>query len=177
MSSRWARRHPGGFPLAQGPSALLGHLLVSHRSGPCHQRVSAGTGPPAVGRLRRVGAAHRRSALPAEADVAGSLRKHVPDYLLLTNIGPLVVDSEPLARLARPLTASRDPWTHDTITTSTFLDETLVPSRLRRPIRDREGGRAIGWCGTNDYEVSLISGQMSTCHCQYFHAGNRLLRG
>ncbi|MFC0115658.1 TnsA-like heteromeric transposase endonuclease subunit [Kibdelosporangium aridum] len=35
-------------------------------------------------------------------EVAGALRKHVPDYLLLTRTGPLVVDVKPRQRATKP---------------------------------------------------------------------------
>jgi hypothetical protein len=36
------------------------------------------------------------------ARVGSQERKHVPDYLLLTGEGPVVVDVKPRARLSRP---------------------------------------------------------------------------
>lgn len=46
-----------------------------------------------------------------KAYVAGALRKHVPDYLLLTKAGPLVVDVKPRVRLAYPLNVVTFAWT------------------------------------------------------------------
>jgi hypothetical protein len=37
-----------------------------------------------------------------KAKVAGTVRKHIPDYLLVTNAGPLVVDVKPRHRAIRP---------------------------------------------------------------------------
>lgn len=45
------------------------------------------------------------------ADVGGVARKHIPDYLLLTGTGPVVVDVKPRHRLARPEVALTFGWT------------------------------------------------------------------
>ncbi len=45
------------------------------------------------------------------AQVGGMTRKHIPDYLLLTGSGPVVVDVKPRHRLARPEVAQTFGWT------------------------------------------------------------------
>ncbi|MGW2860269.1 TnsA-like heteromeric transposase endonuclease subunit [Streptomyces sp. NPDC001205] len=46
-----------------------------------------------------------------KAVVAGKERKHIPDYLLITDQGPVVVDVKPLHRLAKPEVAFTFGWT------------------------------------------------------------------
>jgi hypothetical protein len=46
-----------------------------------------------------------------KAVVDGQLRRHVPDYLLLTDAGPVVVDVKPQHRLAKPEVAATLAWT------------------------------------------------------------------
>ncbi|MFD9669494.1 TnsA-like heteromeric transposase endonuclease subunit [Rhodococcus sp. NPDC059968] len=46
-----------------------------------------------------------------EADVAGARRRHVPDYLLLSDDGPVVVDVKPARLLAKPEVALTFAWT------------------------------------------------------------------
>lgn len=46
-----------------------------------------------------------------KAEVDGKLRKHVPDYLLVTEQGPMVVDVKPLHRLSKPEVAFTFGWT------------------------------------------------------------------
>ena len=45
------------------------------------------------------------------AEVGGASRRHIPDYLLLTGSGPVVVDVKPRRRLARPEVAATFGWT------------------------------------------------------------------
>ncbi|MGI8447077.1 MAG: TnsA-like heteromeric transposase endonuclease subunit [Streptosporangiaceae bacterium] len=45
------------------------------------------------------------------AEVGGVVRKHIPDYLLLTDAGPVVVDVKPRHRLAKPEVALTFGWT------------------------------------------------------------------
>nr|WP_275477339.1 TnsA-like heteromeric transposase endonuclease subunit [Streptomyces roseifaciens] len=45
-----------------------------------------------------------------KALVEGAVRRHVPDYLLLTEAGPLVVDVKPLRRLDQPEVAFTLGW-------------------------------------------------------------------
>lgn len=46
-----------------------------------------------------------------EAEIEGRLRRHVPDYLLLLDGGPVVVDVKPAARLSKPEVAFSFAWT------------------------------------------------------------------
>ncbi|MDC0771744.1 hypothetical protein [Streptomyces sp. HD] len=43
--------------------------------------------------------------------VAGKVRKHIPDYLLITGQEPIVVDVKSRQRLRRPEVASTFDWT------------------------------------------------------------------
>jgi hypothetical protein len=45
------------------------------------------------------------------ADIDGRRRRHIPDYLLLTEDGPVVVDVKPRRRLDSPIVASTFAWT------------------------------------------------------------------
>jgi hypothetical protein len=45
------------------------------------------------------------------AKIGGDVRRHIPDYLLLTRTGPVVVDVKPCRRLARPEVALTFGWT------------------------------------------------------------------
>ncbi|WP_433625734.1 TnsA-like heteromeric transposase endonuclease subunit [Nocardia sp. CA-120079] len=47
--------------------------------------------------------------------VAGKQRRHIPDYLLLTNGGPIVVDVKPRERLAKPSVKSTFAWTRELV--------------------------------------------------------------
>ncbi|MEU9418336.1 TnsA-like heteromeric transposase endonuclease subunit [Streptomyces sp. NPDC048272] len=48
-------------------------------------------------------------------DLQGRVRKHVPDYLVLADDGPVVVDVKPRHRLDRPEVASAFAWTQDAV--------------------------------------------------------------
>nr|WSW58153.1 TnsA-like heteromeric transposase endonuclease subunit [Streptomyces sp. NBC_00998] len=50
-----------------------------------------------------------------KAQVEGRLRRHIPDYLLLTDDGPLVVDVKPAHRLDRPDVAFTFAWTRQAV--------------------------------------------------------------
>jgi hypothetical protein len=50
-----------------------------------------------------------------KADVAGSVRRHIPDYLLVTETGPLVVDVKPQHRATRPGNAFTFAWTRQVV--------------------------------------------------------------
>ncbi|MGW1258517.1 TnsA-like heteromeric transposase endonuclease subunit [Streptomyces sp. NPDC002513] len=50
-----------------------------------------------------------------KAEVEGKLRRHIPDYLLLTQDGPLVVDVKPRHRLERPDVAFTFAWTRQAV--------------------------------------------------------------
>ena len=47
----------------------------------------------------------------AVANVDGKQRRHIPDYLLITQDGPVVVDVKPLRHLAKPVVARTFAWT------------------------------------------------------------------
>ncbi|WP_433543799.1 TnsA-like heteromeric transposase endonuclease subunit (plasmid) [Streptomyces sp. CA-294286] len=49
------------------------------------------------------------------AEVGGRLRRHIPDYLLATAGGPLVVDVKPRHRAARPEHAFTFAWTREAV--------------------------------------------------------------
>ncbi|MEV7787614.1 TnsA-like heteromeric transposase endonuclease subunit [Streptomyces sp. NPDC088106] len=49
------------------------------------------------------------------ADVDGVLRRHVPDYLLATTAGPLVVDVKPRHRAVKPEHAFTFAWTREAV--------------------------------------------------------------
>jgi hypothetical protein len=51
-----------------------------------------------------------------KADIDGKVRKHIPDYLLLTDAGPLVVDVKPRHRLEKPEVAFTFSWTREAVT-------------------------------------------------------------
>jgi hypothetical protein len=46
-----------------------------------------------------------------EAVVGGRRRRHIPDYLLITNDGPIVVDVKPSQQLRKPVVAQTFAWT------------------------------------------------------------------
>lgn len=49
------------------------------------------------------------------AVVEGKTRKHIPDYLLVTEQGPVVVDVKPRRRLSRPEVAFTFEWTRQVV--------------------------------------------------------------
>ncbi|WP_234386263.1 TnsA-like heteromeric transposase endonuclease subunit [Streptomyces sp. ERV7] len=49
------------------------------------------------------------------AVVDGKRRKHIPDYLLVTEHGPVVVDVKPHLRLAKPEVAATFAWTREAV--------------------------------------------------------------
>ncbi|MFG2329840.1 TnsA-like heteromeric transposase endonuclease subunit [Streptomyces sp. NPDC048604] len=50
-----------------------------------------------------------------KAEVDGAVRKHIPDYLLVTDEGPVVVDVKPLHRLSKPEVAFTFGWTREVV--------------------------------------------------------------
>ncbi|MEU0877498.1 TnsA-like heteromeric transposase endonuclease subunit [Lentzea sp. NPDC005914] len=60
---------------------------------------------------------YRISAQPflLRAEVDGAIRKHIPDYLLLTGTGTVVVDVKPRHRVHRPDTAFTFAWTRQMV--------------------------------------------------------------
>ncbi len=49
------------------------------------------------------------------ADVEGKQRKHIPDYLLLTKDGPVVVDVKPRRHLTKPVVVRTFAWTRKAV--------------------------------------------------------------
>ena len=49
------------------------------------------------------------------ARVEGAVRRHIPDYLLLTDAGPVVVDVKPRRRLDAPKVAFTFGWTREAV--------------------------------------------------------------
>jgi hypothetical protein len=49
------------------------------------------------------------------AEVAGAVRKHIPDYLLVTDTGPIVVDVKPRHRVDSPDNAFTFTWTRQVV--------------------------------------------------------------
>ncbi|MET8347116.1 TnsA-like heteromeric transposase endonuclease subunit [Streptomyces microflavus] len=47
--------------------------------------------------------------------VRGKARRHIPDYLLITDQGPVVVDVKPLRRLSRPEVVFTFDWTRELV--------------------------------------------------------------
>lgn len=60
---------------------------------------------------------HRILAQPflLKAVLEGKVRKHIPDYLLITEQGPLVVDVKPSRRLPKPEVAFTVVWTRQVV--------------------------------------------------------------
>ena len=50
-----------------------------------------------------------------KAEVDGAVRKHIPDYLLVTDEGPVVVDVKPLHRLSKPEVSFTFGWTREAV--------------------------------------------------------------
>ncbi len=61
---------------------------------------------------------HRIVAQPflLRVEVGGKLRRHIPDFLLLTGSGPVVVDVKPAVRLRDPKVAFTFAWTEQVMT-------------------------------------------------------------
>ncbi|MGW4371940.1 TnsA-like heteromeric transposase endonuclease subunit [Nocardia takedensis] len=61
---------------------------------------------------------HRIVAQPflLRVEIGGKLRRHIPDFLLLTRTGPIVVDVKPAARLGNPSVAFTFGWTEQVVT-------------------------------------------------------------
>jgi hypothetical protein len=67
------------------------------------------------------------------ANNRGEYRKHVPDYLLITNDGPVVVDVKPLAHLNKPVVARTFAWTRVAVESRGWRYDVLTepsPNRL-----------------------------------------------
>lgn len=85
-----------------GAAALLGFLLVSHRSSHViyESRLELARLPfadfdPSVSRIVA-------QPFPTTAHVDGAGRRHIPDFLLMTESGPLAVDVKPTRGVALP---------------------------------------------------------------------------
>lgn len=95
-------------PLAQGPEALLGHVLerdhVVYESRLELARLIFADFDRSV---------HRILAQPflLKVKVGGKIRKHVPDYFLATDHGPVVIDVKPEHFLTKPTVAYTFAWT------------------------------------------------------------------
>ncbi|MFC8726549.1 TnsA-like heteromeric transposase endonuclease subunit [Streptomyces bacillaris] len=103
------------FSLVQGAAALR-HVLVGDRARSCDLRVR-----PELGRLLFADFAPEVRRIVAQpfllkADIDGKVRKHIPDYLLLTDAGPLVVDVKPRHRLEKPEVVFTFSWTREAVT-------------------------------------------------------------
>lgn len=58
-----------------------------------------------------------------QAEVDGDLRRHIPDYLLFTDGGPVVVDVKPRHRVDRPETAFTFAWTRRAVESRGWRNE------------------------------------------------------
>jgi hypothetical protein len=76
------------------------------------------------------------------AEVEGKLRRHIPDYLLLMDDGPVVVDVKPRHRLERPKVAFTFAWSR-----------TAVESR---------GWRYEVWSEPDPHELENVPGRLET---------------
>jgi hypothetical protein len=92
--------------------ALCRLLLVGDDAGSGDLRVPAGVGALLFADFDAAVRHIVAQLFLLKAEVAGALRKHVPDYLLATDTGPLVADVKPRYRAAtpdtRPITPA--PW-------------------------------------------------------------------
>jgi TnsA endonuclease N terminal len=77
------------------------------------------------------------------ATVSGVERKHVPDYLLLTDTGPVIVDVKPASKLIEPKVAGTLAWTRSAIEERGWIYEvwTEPPSAELRNVRFLAGFR------------------------------------
>jgi hypothetical protein len=77
------------------------------------------------------------------ANVSGVQRKHVPDYLLITDAGPVVVDVKPASKLTDPKVAHTLTWTRSAIGARgwTYQVWTEPPTAELRNIRFLAGFR------------------------------------
>jgi hypothetical protein len=71
-----------------------------------------------------------------KTDVAGAVRRHIPDYLLVTDTGPLVVDVKTQYRATRPDNAFTFAWTRQVVETRGWRYEVWTePQPQRRGTR------------------------------------------
>jgi hypothetical protein len=94
--------------LVRGPEALLGHVLerdhVVYESRLELSRLIFADFDRAVRRIMA-------QPFLLKAKVDGKIRKHIPDYFLVTDHGPVVVDVEPEHLLAKPTVTYTFAWT------------------------------------------------------------------
>ncbi|MFI6005018.1 TnsA-like heteromeric transposase endonuclease subunit [Streptomyces sp. NPDC051366] len=58
-----------------------------------------------------------------KAAVEGKVRKHIPDYCLNTELGPVVVDVKPHQRLSNPVVAFTFAWTRQAVESRRWRDD------------------------------------------------------
>jgi hypothetical protein len=77
-------------------------------------------------------AVHRILAQPflLKAEIGGKIRKHIPDYFLVTDHGPVVVDVKPEHLLARPEVAFTFEWTRRLVEARGWRYEVWIEPRL-----------------------------------------------
>jgi hypothetical protein len=81
------------------------------------------------------------------ARIQGKVRRHIPDYWLLTTDGPIVVDVKPVKRLSDPVVRATFEWTRDLVESigwrfkvATEQPEVLLPNvRFLSGYRRAEG--------------------------------------
>lgn len=78
-----------------------------------------------------------------KAEVEGQVRRHVPDYLLVTNSGQIIVDVKPRRQLSSPVVAFTFEWTRRAVESRGWRHEVWRPSR-------RMQGRttSVSWLAT-----------------------------
>ncbi len=80
------------------------------------------------------------------ADVGRKRRRHVPDYLLMTDDGPIVVDVKPAAQLATPQVAETLAWTRQVVDARGWRYEVWTePSRVKLENLRFLGGYRRAW--------------------------------
>ena len=160
------------LPLASRAETLLGDLLVGDRTRSRDLRVPAGAGPADVRRLRHRCPAYRRPAVPA-ADLCGRVaRRHIPDYLLVTGAGPVVVDVKPRARHEDPVIALTLAWTRSMVVGRGWRFE-VSASHRRRSWRTSGSWPATAGTGCSTRACSMRCGRgtwtgsrwVTACRC------------
>ena len=94
------------------------------------------------------------------ATVDQKVRKHIPDYLLVTDAGPVVVDVKPSHRLADPKVAFTFDWTRDVVEARGWRYEVATEP----PVVELENVRFLagyrrGWL----FPLHLLA-QLRACH-------------
>jgi TnsA-like endonuclease N terminal len=82
-----------------------------------------------------------------KASIEGKLHKHIPDYWLLTEDGPLVIDVKPQARLDDPVVSYSLAWSRDVIESMGWRYEvaTEQPRAVLENVRFLAGYRHRRW--------------------------------